>query len=182
MGEARVGRVDETAEWPASRPAGKLKHAPPKASSVQAGRPVLRYVCLDFRQIRRGGRERVEHFRRDAMRTAALAQTEAVHDAPGVIGIVAHAKLSEDGIGEARRGPAVGHKAGCARSRLIDFGHGFELIGGEAAGTARRAALAERFDAFPAQRVVPSGRRSAANPEFAGNLGLREPRLQVLCG
>src|ERR1035438_485597 len=104
----------------------------------------LGYVGLNYRQVHRGSRERVDHARGGPPRTAARAQTEAVHDATGVIRIVAHAETRENRLGEARRGPAVLREVGCARSRLIHFGQGLELIGGEAAGTARRAAFAER--------------------------------------
>ena len=142
----------------------------------------LRYVCLNFRSVHQGRRERVEHFRRELLRTAAFAQTQAVHDPSRMIGIVAYTKMVEDRIGKARRGPAIGIKTRRTRSGLIRVGESLELTLSETAWTARRPALAERFDTLSAERTIPPGGRSPANPELASDLGLRESRLQVLCG
>ena len=105
-----------------------------------------------------------------------------MHDAADVVGIVADAEARIDGVGEAHGGPAVGFESGGARTRLVDLGDALQLVRREAAGTARRAAFAQRLHAFPVQRPMPAGSRGAAHPEFPGNLGLRESGLQVLSG
>ncbi len=64
------------------------------------------------------------------------------------------------------------------------FGHQvgktIELFSGKPAGTAWSAPFPQRLDPAPFERPLPSGSRSAANPEFTGNLGLSDSVLQVL--
>ena len=87
---------------------------------------------------------------------AAFAQTETVYDAAGVIGVIAHAEMSEDGLGEVRSGPAFCLDARRRRPSLIDVGDGLELIRAETTGAPGRTVLAERLDALSVQLTVPS--------------------------
>ena len=77
----------------------------------------------------------------------ALPQTQTVHDAADVVGIVAHAEAREDGFGETGRGPAIGLEAGGPRPGLVDFGHASELVRVQTAGTAWRPAFSQPLHA-----------------------------------
>ena len=109
-------------------------------------------------------------------------QPETVHDAAGVIGIVAHSELRLDRIGKACGGPAISIQARHPGPGLIHFGNRPELFRAEAAGTARRAPFAERLDASSIQGAMPPGCGGAAHPEFSGDVRLFQSSLQVLCG
>lgn len=112
----------------------------------------------------------------------ARAQTQAVHDAADVVRVVTHAKARVDGLGEAHGGPAVGVETGLARTRHVNLGRPVELFLVQPAGAPRGAPLPQCFDAASAQRPAPARGGGAAYAEFAGNLGLGKPGLQVLCG
>ena len=99
-----------------------------------------------------------------------------------VIRIVTHAKASLNRLGKTHGGPTVGIEACGPRPGPIDFRHARKLFRRQTAGTARSATFAQRLYSPPTQRAVPPGGGGPANPEFSGDLGLREPPLQVLCG
>src|SRR5438874_7089067 len=101
-----------------------------------------------------------------------------MHDAARVIGIVFHAETGQDSLGETRRGPAVVIQAGGARPALVHGPHICQLVRGKTAGASGSAPFAERLDPRPAQRAVPTRGGSTAYPEFSGDLGLRQSRLQ----
>src|SRR5207253_461435 len=108
------------------------------------------------------------------------AQPEPVHDASDVIGVIAYAEAGENGLGEAASGPQVGVESGSSRTSLVDLGYLAELFGIQAAGTSRSAPLAQALHAFTREGAAPSRSGSAAHSEFAGDLGLGKPLLQVL--
>jgi hypothetical protein len=109
----------------------------------------------------------------------ARRQTQTVHDAPRVVRIVAHAEARENGVGEARGGPTVGIEARGARPRFMDCGNLSKLIRVQPAGTPRRPALAESFDAIPVKGAAPARSRSAAHAELARHLGLGKAAFEV---
>ena len=143
---------------------------------------LLSYALLNSGGLHSRIGKREMHFWHNPANFTPFTKAQAVHDASGVIGIVSDAEPGKNPLGETGCGPAFRVEVRGPRTRLVHFREGFELIGGKAAGPAGRAALLQCLDSVSAQRAVPSGRRGAADPEFAGDLGLRESRLQVLCG
>src|ERR1019366_6613445 len=112
----------------------------------------------------------------------ARAQAEPVHDAAHMVRIVAHPEAPVDGLPETQGRPAIALETSLSRAGMVDLGSAVELFRVQSAGTAGRAPFPQRFHALDAQRAAPARRRGAAHAEFAGDLGLRESRLQVLCG
>src|SRR5215472_5413814 len=89
--------------------------------------------------------------------TRFLAETQTVHDTPGMIGVVAHADQSEDGLGEAFGRPLVCIDAGGARTTPVHLGNCGTLFRREPTRAARSASLAKRFHTSSRQRPVPAG-------------------------
>src|ERR1017187_2875816 len=134
--------------------------------------------AADFRHVLRK-----RHRRSDVSALArTFPQTQAVHDAPYVIGIVAHGEARKDGVGETGRGPTVRIESRRSRPRAINFRNIGKLGSGETTRAPGSTPLTQRLQSLSTQGAIPSGGRSAADPEFTCNLGLREPPLQVLCG
>ena len=81
--------------------------------------------------------------------TGTLTQTQPVHNAPHVIGVVTHGKTRKDGVGEAGGSPTVGLEPGSPGTRAIDFSGVGKLGGSETAGTPRSTPLAQRLHSLP---------------------------------
>jgi hypothetical protein len=78
-----------------------------------------------------------------------LTKTQAMHDTPHVIGIVAHPETRKNSVGETRGGPSIRVEAGGTRTcaiHLCDIG---KLSDSETTGTTGSAAFPQRFHAFP---------------------------------
>src|ERR1043165_5441781 len=104
-----------------------------------------------------------------------LAETQTMHDPAGMIGIVAHTRHGVNRFGKPVSGPPVRIESRGPGAHFVNAGDLGQLLSREAARATGRPPFAEGLHSSSTQRTLPAGGCRAANPEFSGNLGLREP-------